>query len=495
MPWVLVLWGAACLPGNPVGDGTSGGETVDSSGGEATDDGPAAGGELLGCPEAGCTMLLVAQTLDDRVEVFVPDHPDTAYRGALELDLKLNECAGCGPGDNGSGRLDEPFGLVRGGGFLHVLMGHYPSRQEGSLVAFPLSFFEGYSVGSTVPVTDFFMASQFTAPVIGRSLGQVEPIFLLSHGSGRLVVGVFNNDLFAGEDTWTQTGRLLVVDPTDPGGDVGDVSLDALMGGSCQGASQVIDLGGDVLAVACDGNEAVAVLDASGLASGTVIEAAAGLGTGALCPLPGAMPGRRVRYLAPDGAGGFLVGEGPTPLDLQANARLWWMGANCGVLGNADLSDVGVAGDWQLGEIVQLPAATPTWLFASGSASPAGLRGVFAAYDNAGTLAFCDSPVAGFDASWDDGNGGVIEPFALAVTSDGAQVAVGAGPLVADPAAIGYGKVLWATLSGADPCSLSANVIDLTDGGPEHAPAPVAADPLSYRRGPNVVVIQEIEGA
>ncbi|MCH9685463.1 MAG: hypothetical protein K0V04_28780, partial [Deltaproteobacteria bacterium] len=488
-PWVLIALGAACLPQNPGGSGGSSTTDAADSTGDDTDDGPAAGGELLGCPATGCTMVLVAQTLDDRVEVFVPDHPEAIYRGGVDLDLKPNECAGCGPGDNGAGRLDEPFGLARSGGFLHVLVGHYPTRQEGSLVSFPLSFFEGYTQGSLVPTADFFAGSQFTAPVIGRSLGQVEPIFLHEHTSGRIIVGVFNNDLFAGEDTWTQAGRLLVFDATDPSGEVGEVTLDALGGGDvCQGASQVLDAGNDELAIACDGNEAIAFVDASSVGAGSVADAATSLGTGSLCTLPGAMPGKRVRYLAPDGSGGVVVGEGPTPLDIQANARLWRLGSDCSVLGNADLSSVGSAGDWQLGEIVQLPASTPTWLFASGSALPAGLRGVFAAYVDNGTLAFCDAPVAGLDASWDDGNAGVLEPFALDVTSDGSQFAVGAGPLSADPAGIGYGKVLWGSLSGADPCSLSATVVDLTDGGPGHAPAPIAADVSTYRRGPSVAV-------
>ncbi|MCA9704564.1 MAG: hypothetical protein KDK70_01805 [Myxococcales bacterium] len=492
VPWLL---GALVVAGCPSDDASSGDTTTtgtaDSTGGD-TD--PAAGGELLGCP-GGCVMLLAAQTLDDRVEVFVPDDPDTAYRGAISIDLEPNACEGCGPGDNGDDRLDEPFGLARAGGFLHVLAGHYPTRQEGSLIAFPLSFFEGYAVESIVPVDDYFASPQFLDPVVGRSLGQLEPIFLLSHASGRLVVGVFNNDLFATEDTWTQPGRLLVIDPADPAGEVGEVTLEGLDNGPCWGASQVIDLGGGILAVACDGNEGVAVLDGSNLATGTVAEAAATLGTGAFCPIPGAMAGKRVRYLASDGAAGVLVGEGPTPLDLNASARLWHLGVDCGLLGNVSLSDMGSAGDWQLGEIVRLPAGVPTWLVAAGSAAPAGLRGVFVAHEGSGALELCPAPIAGFEAAWDDGDGGVLEPFALAVTSDGTHLAVGAGPFIADPAGVGRGKVLWASLSGADPCALSASVVDLTDGQSGHAPLPSADDPLTFRRGPNVVVIQELPGA
>lgn len=494
MPWLLIL-GSGCLPENPPVDDTTS-ATGDSTGGDS--EGEADGGELLGCPPGGCVMLLAVQTLDDRVEVFVPDHPDSAYRGAIAMDLKPNECEGCGLGDNNDGRLDEPFGIARAGGFLHVLAGHYPTRTNGSLVAFPLSFFEAYTAGATVPVSDYFSAGQFQSPVVGRSLGETEAIFMHEHASGRLVVGVFNNDLFAGEDSWTQPGKLLVIDPTDPAGEVGTVTLDDLGGEVCQGASAVIDLGSNILAVACDGNEAVAVLDASGIADGTVVDAAQGLGTGALCPIPGAQPGRRARYLAPDGDAGFVVTEGPTPLDLLGSASLWRMAANCSNLGNVSLSATGAPGDWQLGELVRLPASTPTWLLAAGSSlGAAGLRGVFVAHASNGALEVCPDPVAGFDAAWDDGYGEVLEPYALAVTSDGAHLAVGAGPrpLLTDPAGVGYGKVLWASLAGADPCSLSASVIDLTDGMPGHAPVATPNDVSTFRRGPNVVVIQEIPGA
>lgn len=499
VPWLLAL-GTGC-PGDSTEDGTSDGTASgDSTAGQTEGGDDGAGGELLGCPPGGCTMLLAVQTLDDRIEVFVPDHPDSAYRGALSIDLKANECAMCGPGDNGDSRLDEPFGLVRAGGFLHVLTGHYPTRDAGSLVAFPLSFFEGYASGTTVPVGDYFMGDQFQGGVLGRSLGEREAIFMHRHASGRLLVGVFNNDLFATEDTWTLPGKLLVLDPSDPGGELGTVTLDGIGDQGCNGASQIIDLGddGSLLAVACDGNEKVAVLDGSGVGDGSVADAAASLGTGTLCPIPGAISNRRVRYLAPDGNDGFVVGEGPTPLDLQGAASLWHMGADCSTLGNVQLSDMGSPGDWQLGEIVRLPASTPTFLVAAGSALDPenGLRGVFVAHTGSGSLEVCPDPVGGFEAAWDDGQGEVIEPVALAITRDGTHLAVGAGPrpLVTPTAGVGYGKVLWASLAGADPCSLTADVIDLTDGDPGHAPAPDPTDASTFRRGPNVLVLQEIGG-
>lgn len=491
-PVLLLPLAVGCPSTSPSDEtGSTGDGTGDSSGG--VDDGdPMAGGELLGCPGASCVMLLATQSLDDRVEVFVPDHPSSIYRGAIDLDLKPNLCEGCMPGDNGDDRLDEPFGMARAGGFLHVLVGHYPERTAGSLVAFPLDFFVGYPQGGTVPVADYYADGQFLAPVVERALGEVEAIFMhRDPASGRLVVGVFNNDLFATEDTWTQVGKLLVIDPGDPGGELGTVVLDGLAGGPCQGAGQVIDVGGGVLAVACDGNEAVAMLDASGLGTGTVGEAASSLASGALCPLPGALPGRRVRYLAPDGSGGVLVTEGPTPLDLLGGAELWHLGSDCGAVGTLTLP---ASSDWQLGEVVRLPASVPTWLLAAGSANPMGQRGVFVVHEGSGALELCPDPVGGFEGQWDDGNGGTIEPFALAVTRDGTGLAVGAGPFIASADEVGYGKVLWASLSGADPCSLSATVSDLTDGGTGHAPAPVAGEPSTWRRAPNVVVLQELGG-
>ena len=493
-PWLLVpLAGCPGSSGDDANDSTTAGDTT-AGGTESGDDG--AGGELLGCPEGGCVMLLAVQTLDDRVEVFVPDHPDSAYRGAISMDLKPNECEGCGLGENGMGLLDEPFGLVRAGGFLHVLTGHYPTREQGSLVAFPLSFFEGYAGVTTVPVGDYFDGSQFQSGVVGREIGETEAIFMHRHASGRLLVGVFENDLFASEDTWTLPGKLLVIDPGDPGGEIGSVTLDGIGGEGCNGASQIISLGSDRLAVACDGNEKVAVLDGSGVGDGTVADAAASLGSGVLCTVPGETSNRRVRYLAPDGGTGFVVGAGPTPLDPTGSASLWYFSSDdcSSPIGNAQL---GADGDWQLGEIVRLPASTPTWLFASGSfLGPMGRRGVFVAHTGSGSLEVCPAPIAGFDAAWDDGHGEVIDPFALALTSDGLHLAVGAGPRpsITPSAGVGYGKVLWASLSGPDPCSLTADVIDLTDGDVGHAPAPDETDPATFRRGPNVVVIHEISG-
>ena len=109
-----------------------------------------------------------------------------------------------------------------------------------------------------------------------------------------------------------------------------------------------------------------------------------------------------------------------------------------------------------------------------------------------GEIEVCGS-LSAFDEHWDTIDG-PIEPFALAITSDGTGLAVGAGPFQAPLSGPGYGKVLWGELSGAsDPCTMTASVTDLTAGG-DGAPAVDPADPLTYRRAPNVVEVVELGG-
>lgn len=473
----------ACTGDDGNGDGadTEAG-TADDTGstGDAPDDDGGAGGAFLGCPAGEtCTLVLVSQTLDDRVEIFAPNEAN-AYRGAIDLDLKPNECDGCEPGDNGDGRLDEPFGIARAGGFLHVAVGHYPSRDEGSLISFPLTMFESMAAGSTLAVGDYFTDGTLMDPVLGNQLGAVEPIFVTRRGS-RLLIGTFNNDLFATEDTWTNPGQLIVVDAAQPNETAGVISLEAV---GCNGAGQVIDLGGNTVAVACDGNEKVALLDVGDLDASTPQDA--GTLEETLCDIPGAMSDRRVRYLAPDGDGGFLVAEGPTPLSLMSGTRFWHFNGACEMQGLATSM-----GSGQIGEIVAVPGAPGTWLVASAGVLDPMMRGVLVVRSAGGMVEVCQT-LPGFDDAWTSTDG-ALEPFALAITSDGSGLAVGAGPFQTPTAGPGYGKVLWATLQGADdPCSMTATVTDLTDGSA--APAVDDADPATYRRAPAVVELVEISG-
>jgi hypothetical protein len=489
---VLLATLAGC-PGDDGGaDGTgtedTAGDDTTASGTSVGDDG--GGGEVLGCPDgAACRLVLVAQTLDDRVEIFSPDDPDGAvYRGAIDVDLKPNTCDGCNPGDNGADRLDEPFGLARAGGFLHVIAGHFPTRDTGTLLSFPLELFEGREVGGVVSVAEYWSGGP-VGGVVEVPLQQLEPIYLSVHGS-RLLIGTFANDLFASEDTWTESGKLLVLDADDPAAGLGITDLGALMGGACNAAGEVVPIAEGVIGVACDGNEAVALLDISGIADLAPADAAASI-TGTLCDIPGATDNRRVRHLAPDGAGGVLVAEGPTPLDLLSAARLWHFDGACGL---QSLTPLDAMGDWQLGNVVALPGAASTWLFVSGAATSAGHRGVFVAQDTgASELQIC-GPIAGFDPHLTDALGEPLEPVTVAVTADASHLAVGVAPFIASADEAGYGKVLWATLDGAaDPCAMTATVVDLTDGS-TGAPVVDAADPSTWRRAPSVIEIAELGG-
>lgn len=485
----VVLFGSACSSddGASTSDATEGSTTSadDTTGGGDAN----LGGEMLGCPpDAACQLLLVAQTLDDRVEVFSPGDPaGSVYRGAVDVDLKPNVCDGCEPGDNGDERLDEPFGLARAGGHLHVIAGHFPTRELGTLLSFPLSFFEGRAAGSGVDVAEYYDGAFSGA--IEVPLGELEPIYLSVRGN-KLLVGTFANDLFATEDTWTTPGKLLVLDAEDPAAGIGEVDLAGLTGGACNAAGEVVELGPDRLGVACDGNEAVALLDVGDLDALSPVEAAATI-TGSLCDIPGSTSNRRVRHLAADGAGGFIVAEGPTPLDLLGGAQLWRFSGECQMLG---LTVLASDGDWQLGNVVALPGASGAWVFVAGAATPTGHRGVWVARESGGAELEICGPIAGFESHLVDPAGAPLEPLTVAVTADGSHLAVGAGPFQTAADAPGFGKVLWATLSGMDdPCTMTASVVDLTDGS-MGAPAVDAADPSTWRRAPSVVQIVELGG-
>jgi hypothetical protein len=476
---MAVAWAvAACLPDNPSDDT---GTTDDTTGG------PAQGGAVLGCPSGRtCTVVIASQTLDDRVEIFAPDDPDgVVYRGAIDLDLKPNECQGCGLGDYGGDRLDEPFGVTLTADHLSVILGHYPSPELGTLVSFPLSFFGDREAGNTIARSEFFAGGQFDG-VQATPLEQLEPIFIHRWGD-KLLVSVFNNNLFQSEDGWTQPGRLLVFDAADPGAGFAIRDLDDLEGGACAGAAQIVTVADGTLALACDGNEGIAFLSGAEPTGASVDEVAAGL-QGTMCQLPSATSGRRVRYLAPDGVGGALVAEGGGAT-LLGGARLWTYDAACAMQGFAMLPDE----DWQLGQVALLPG-TPetTWLLASGAATATGHRGIHVVQGGS-SLQVCGL-VAGFDESFVDGSGAALEPFALAPSRDGSHLAVGVAPLAAPMSGPGYGKVLWAELSGLDdPCTLSAEVTDLTAGG-SGAPEVDAADASTFRRAPLVVELFEVQG-
>ncbi len=469
--------GSGCLAENPpLEDGTT-----TSSVATESDSGPMLPPtSMLGCAAATCRVLFVAQSLDDRVEIFAPDDPQNQYRGAIDLDLR--------PGTDAQ-FLDEPFGIVLSSAYLHVMAGHFPTRDRGTMVSIPRTLLGEYDAGMRVPVDRLFLAGTFQAPVVGTPFELPEPIFALDRPLfGRLLIGVFNNDLFSAETNWTQPGQLLVVDPADPT-TFGAVALSNLGGVPCNGAAQVVTLEHDGrVAVACDGNEAIAFLQLGDLGTGSV-EAAAAAIDGTVCDLP-PIDNRRLRYLAYDGVDGVVVALGPGLEDPLASGQVYAVRENC----QPRPIDIGTNGTAHPAQIVRVQNA---FLVASGTpvqASPDAKRGIYVIDASTGEL--CDAPLPGFDAFWET-PGTTIEPYALAV--DGTNLAVGAGvnPVHAggNVQDVAYGKVLWATLDGIDdPCTMTATVVDLTDGAPGHAPAADPLDPATVRRAPHVVVIDEVQG-
>jgi hypothetical protein len=458
-----------CLADNPpTGDGGSeGGSTATSEGTDA----PSVD-NMLGCAAGEtCWLMFAAQTLDDRVEIFGgPAGSAPAYRGAINLDLK--------PGTD-IGPLDEPFGMTLSDNGLHVITGHYPSRELGAMLTFPRTFFDDRDT-SLIPVSDFFAGGGFSSGVVETRLGELEPIFSMPETlDGKVMVSVFANDLFAAEDSWVEPGKLAIVDADDPT-DFALATLSGLDGGDCLGASQMVLLQDEqTAAVACDGNEAVAFLDL-GDTSAAPADVASGI-TGTLCDLP-FMNDRRARYLAHDGAGGVLLAMGPTPLNNSAS-QLFNVAADCGQIPIA-VADA----DGQLGELVRF--GDSHWLLARGAAAPDGERGI----EVISPTGICNR-LPGLEDAWSS-EGDVLSPYALAVAPGGESLAIGAATsqIGATQDAV-FGKVLWATLSGTnDPCTMTAEVTDLTDGGAGHAPAPLVGDTNTWRRSPSVVVIAEVEG-
>lgn len=459
-----------CLADNPPGS-DEGSTSSDATEGEGSS-GSVSVDNMLGCPAGEtCWLVFAAQTLDDRVEVFGGLSGETpTYRGAIDLDLK--------PGTD-IGPLDEPFGMTLSDTGLHVITGHYPNRELGAMLTFPPAFFDERDVG-LIPVGDFFAGGAFSNGVIETRLGELEPIFAVpeTHG-GKVLVSVFANDLFAAEDSWVEPGKLAIVNAADPT-DFALATLSGLEGGDCAGASQLVLLQDErTAAVACDGNEAVAFLDLGDLTASPA-DVAAGI-TGTLCNLP--FPNdRRARYLAHDGAGGALIGLGSTPLNNTA-AQLFNVTPSC------DQAPIPVADtDGQLGEVVRF--GDSHWLVARGALAPDGERGV----EVVAPTGVCNR-LPGLDAWWDT-EGETLAPYALTVAPDGEHLAIGAAPSqTSDTQNAIYGRVLWATLSGADdPCTMTADAVDLTDGGAGHAPAPLAGDTDTWRRSPSVVVLAEVEG-
>ncbi len=461
-PIVLALGLAGCLPENPVLDDATSGTSESGETGEPIEDG------LLGCPAGEvCTLVIVSQTLDDRVEVYSAAGPGPTYRGSIDVDLKPN------PGGNIAGNnLDEPYGLAFADQTLHVLLGHYPAREQGSLLSLPAASLSAWGNGELVPTSAWFEAGLPTGAVTMVGLERLEPLSLLVRGA-RLHVGVFANDLLVPENLWTNPSELLEVVP-----ETGAITSTSL---GCTGAWSlaVLDEVGDRVAVACDGDEQMVMLVADP-------------DSGALVPeCSGDIPfsGKRVRTLAGDGAGGVLVAEQPQIVSDSESSRLWWFAGDCSLRGFTELEG---PTSWELRHLAELASDVgPRWLLARGDGDERGVL-VLAGEPATGTVSVCGR----LDALDDEGAwlaaGGSepLRPHALAVADEGRSVAIGVGPATTADAAPGWGTVLWVELDDADdPCA--ATVSSWTDLSAS-APAVDAMVPQTWRRAPDVVIIAEV---
>jgi hypothetical protein len=465
---VLLLL-AACLPENPVvedGDtdtGETGGEVLVETG-------------LLGCPsDAACTILAVSQTIDDRVELFSVAGPGPVYRGAIDLDLKPN------PGGDISGEnLDEPYGLAWDGASLHVLLGHYPNRGVGSLLSFPAAELAEVEAGATLPVADWFVGGQATGLGVRLTpLERTEPLSMLVHvPSGSLLIAVFANDLMLPDAMWQTPSQLLALGPWS---DDAEPAPRVVMPG-CAGAWNIVALDeyADSVALACDGDERVAILDVAHESQGAV----------ASPRCVGEIPfsDKRVRYLAPDGLGGVVLGENPPIISANEDARLWWFDGDCGVRG---FSAFEAALSWQLRELERIPADAPRWLLAQAEGDMGNVV-VLAGDPSSGAITECGR-LDGLAAAgvWTaEGGSEPLRPHALALDSEGRGLAITAAPADYVNAGPGYASVWWTQLDYADdPCdAVVLDPVELSASSP-------AVDPLlppTWRRAPDVITLIEL---
>ncbi|MFV8750669.1 hypothetical protein ACNOYE_08955 [Nannocystaceae bacterium ST9] len=466
---VLVLAPAslACLPDNPatdLGETETGSETGETGG--AIEDG------LFGCPTGECTLVIVSQTIDDRVEVYTAAGPGPRYRGAIDVDLKPN------PAGNIAGSyLDEPYGLAFADQTLHVLLGHYPAREQGSLVSFPAASLSAWGNGELIPTSAWFEAGATTGAVTMVPLERLEPLSILVRGGPgdrRVQVGVFANDLFVPEAQWTNPSELLEVEPAS-----GAIRSTAM---GCAGAWMLapLDEAGERVASACDGDEQVIVMAADPEQDGALVPE---------CSASIPFSGKRVRYLAGDGSGGMLVAEQPPIVSDSESSRLWWYAGDCALRGFTELEG---AISWELHQLAALASDVgPRWLLARGDGDERGVL-VLAGDPSSGSVSVCGRLDALDDeGAWQPAAGGEpLRPHALALAAEGRSLAIGVGPAAYGDASPGWGTVLWVELDDADdPCDAAvASWVDLSAS----APAVDAMVPQTWRRAPDVVIVAEV---
>lgn len=458
---------AACLPENPAAtDSSSSGPG--SSSGEPTTEGASLG--LFACDAPPCTLVIVSQTLDDRIDVHEVSGDSSRLRGRIGLDLKPDPS-----GQQIAGNLlDEPYGLVLTPTDLVVAIGHYPDTDRGSLLKFPRTAFDALSPGATFSADQYYAGGKFSAGVEALLHEREEGIFYLPHPSGRMLIGVFANSLKSAD--FSTPSEVLVVDPGDLKVDtIGSFELGSI-DPPCRGGwrLEALDPQVDNIAVACDGSESVAVLHLPQDLGATTPTAAAAAITACGLNL-GGVGQWTTQFVVGDGSGGLLAFQS----QLSMAPRAWHVSGACAPLGLPSMDVAPAVSQVRLlREAVRLPSAD-LWLIAAGPPS----SGVVIARGGA-TPELCGM-MTGLELI-DDGNA----PFALSLDAGGAHLAIGAGPPANPELSEGRGQVLWVTLdtSKSANCEIAAtSVLDLNAGLFEQA------SPETWVRAPNVILVSEIE--
>lgn len=461
----------ACLPDNPAGWLTTAATEPVTTGDPTTDTGAGPETGLFACDSPTCTLLLVSQTLDDRIDVF--DLDTKTLRGRIALDLKPDPS-----GQQSGNLLDEPYELVLTATDLIVTVGHYPALDQGSLLRFPRTAFAALPAGDTFATGDYFKNATFSAGVEELANGRREGIFMLPHPSGRLLVGVFANNLQTAQ--WTTPSEILVIDPANFSATPASFDLGALSA-PCIGAWRLTPLDDDMkrIAVACDGSETVAVLTLpDDFATAPITEATAGI-TGCGVKLGGS-DAWTTQFVAPDGAGGIMAIQ----TQLAEPPALWQLTGDCKP---TSLPGGDVPPALQQVRLLRQPVllrpsgdSAPLWLVASALPDPGvvivrggAMATMCGRLEGLGLLATANAP------------------WALALDASGEHLAIGAGVPNNPELSEGKGQVLWATLdrSKEDSCEITAtDVVDLNAGRYK------ISQPETWVRAPNVLVLAELTG-
>jgi hypothetical protein len=185
-----------------------------------------------------------------------------------------------------------------------------------------------------------------------------------------------------------------------------------------------------------------------------------------------------------------LVAETPTVVSATEQSRLWWFDGDCGTRGFSTLEG---ATSWQLWELASLPDTDdPSWLVSRADGDERGVL-IFSGDPGAGSVSSCGRVDALDEAdAWTAAGGDQpLAPHALALSEDGHGLAVGVGPSDYELAGPGYGSLWWVELDYAqDPCTAASTASELGAS----APAVDAGLPRTWRRGPNVVHVIEVQG-